>query len=148
VPALAPLAPADPLLPCPAVPLEIKTEIKALIGSIGVDEMDGAALGPINAANNGAGAGALALDLIRLVHNTVGQSAAPGESIGEPTDVNRTCGSGSTCGPEVAAIQNAAPAAATPAIKAVRAIVELRSTVDISVSPTSLVVCVGSIAAT
>jgi hypothetical protein len=40
--------------------LETKIDMNALIGSVPVEEMDGAALGPIKAAANGAGVGALA----------------------------------------------------------------------------------------
>jgi hypothetical protein len=100
-------------------------EMNALIGSVPVEETAGAALGPINAAASGLGVGVLAGAPKRLLHNTVGQSAATGESIGEPIDVN--CTSADASGAVVPAIQNAAPAAATPATNAVRVIVELRS---------------------
>jgi hypothetical protein len=98
--------------------------MKVLIGSMPVDVMAGAALGPISAANSGPGVGVLAWDLFGLEHNGVGQSVGAGESIGEPIDAN--CTSTAASGPVVPAIQNAAPAAATPATNAVRASVELR----------------------
>src|SRR5882757_3343059 len=130
---------SSPALGCSAVPSETNIEISALIGFIPGDEtMEGAALGPISAANSGPGVGALAWDPMRLLHNRVGQSAGAGESIGEPIDANCTCGDAATSSGPVAAIQNAAPAIATPAMKAgrtMRVAVELRSWVDITISP-------------
>jgi hypothetical protein len=112
--------------------------MKALIGSNPVDEMVGAALGPINAAANGPGVGVLAWEPMRLLHSRVGQSAGAGESIGEPIDDNCTSGDAMP-GAVVAAIQKAAPApaTATPATNAgrtMRVTVELRPRVDITIS--------------
>src|SRR5882757_9932025 len=143
-PPLPPFWPAAPWYPvpmsrpelgCSAVPLETNIEISALIGSIPVEVMEGAALGPISAANSGPGVGVLAWEPMRLLHSRVGLSAGAGESIGEPIDTNCTCGAAATSsGPVVAAIQNAAPATATPAMKAVRVTVELGCWVDITIS--------------
>jgi hypothetical protein len=97
--------------------------------------MEGAALGPISAANSGPGVGVLAWEPMRRLHNRVGQSAGAGESIGEPIEADCTSGDAVTwSGPVVAAIQNAAPATATPAMNAVRVTVELWPWVDIMIS--------------
>jgi hypothetical protein len=76
---------------------------------------------------------------MRLLHNKVGQFAGAGESIGEPIAANCTCGDAvaTSSGPVVPAIQNAAPATATPAMNAgrtIRVAVELRPWVDITIS--------------
>jgi hypothetical protein len=126
--------------------LETIIEMNALIGSVPVEEMAGVALGPINAAANGGGVGVLAWEPMRLVHSRVGQSAGAGDNIGEPIDANCTSAD-VVSGAVEPAIQNAAPAAATPAMYAVRVIVELRSWVGIVVSPWFLVICVGALAA-
>jgi hypothetical protein len=108
----------------------MNTEISALKGSSPEDEAAGAALGPTNAENNGPGVGVDAPEPISVEHNTAGQSSS--------TDANCTCGAaGSVSGPVVAAIQNAAPATATPATNAVRVTVELRAWVDIAISSIS-----------
>jgi hypothetical protein len=110
--------------------------MKALIGSNPVEEMVGAALGPINAAANGPGVSVLAWEPMRLLHSRVGQSAGAGESIGEPIDANCTSGDAMP-GAVVAAIQKTAPATATPATnegRTMRVTVELRPWVDITIS--------------